>query len=167
MKENQSRVICHKTKELKNLDHNHKYRNIVNKNAAAIIGDSLLNGIDQCGLSNNSFKVRVQNHPGVATEDICDHLQPEIRNKPDAVIIHIGANDLKSNSKLLENDKRMADSVRSKLPNCKLAKSNVITRKYKNEIDKKIQRHSILNFPNFAKRTKQRQLITKIQMIVV
>ena len=33
----------------------------------------------------------------------------------------------------------MADSVRSKLPNCKLAISNVITRKDKNEIDKKVE----------------------------
>ena len=32
----------------------------------------------------------------------------------------------------------MADSVRFKLPNCKLAISNVITRKGKNEIDKKV-----------------------------
>ena len=54
---------------------------------------------------------------------------------------------------LLENYKRMAGSVRSKSPNCKQAISNVITRKDKNEIDKK-RIHSILNFPNFAKRTK-------------
>ena len=31
----------------------------------------------------------------------------------------------------------MVDSVRSKLPNCKLAISNVTTRKDRNEIDKK------------------------------
>ena len=33
----------------------------------------------------------------------------------------------------------MAYSVRSKLPNCKLVISNVITRKDKNQIDKKVQ----------------------------
>ena len=63
IKENQSREICDKTKELKNLDHSHKYRNTVNKKVVAIIGDSNLNGIDQHGLSNESFKVRVKNHP--------------------------------------------------------------------------------------------------------
>ena len=47
----------------------------------------------------------------------------------------------------------MVDSVRSKLPNCKLAISNVTTRKDKNEIDKKKWRHSILNFLNFPKKT--------------
>ena len=39
-----------KKKELKNLDHNHKYRNTVNEKAVAIIGDSILNSIDQHGL---------------------------------------------------------------------------------------------------------------------
>ena len=67
-------MICAKTKELKNLDHNHNYRNTVNKKAVAIIGDSVMNGIDQHDLSNNSFKVSVKNHAGVTTEDICDHL---------------------------------------------------------------------------------------------
>ena len=64
IKENQSREICDKTKKLKNLDHNHRYRNTVNKKAVAIIGDSVLNSIDQHGLQNESFKVRVKNHPG-------------------------------------------------------------------------------------------------------
>ena len=77
-----------------------------------------MKGIDQHGLSNEPFKIRVKNHPGARTEDICDHL------KPDA-----GTNDLTNNSKSLENYKRMADSVRSKLPNCKLEISNVIKRK--------------------------------------
>ena len=76
IKENQSRDIYDKTNELKNLDHNHKYRNTVNRKAVAIIGDSILKGSDQHGLSNESFKVRVKNHPGATTEDICDHLKP-------------------------------------------------------------------------------------------
>ena len=119
--------MCDKTKELNDLDHNHKYINTVNKKVVAIPGDSILNGIDQHGLSNESFKVRVRNHPGATTEDICRHLKPEIQKKPDVVIIHVGASDLTSNSKSLENYKRMADSIRFKLPNGKLAISNVIT----------------------------------------
>ena len=102
IKENQSREICDKTKELKNLDHNHKYRNTINKKAVTIIGDSILNCIDQHGSSNESFKVRAKNHPGATTEDICDHLKPEIRKKPDVVIIYAGTNDLTNNSKSLE-----------------------------------------------------------------
>ena len=85
-------------------------------------------------MSNESFKVRIKNYPGVTTEDICHHVKPEIRKKPDAVIINFGTNDLTNNSELLENYKSMADSGRYKLPNCKLPISNVIKRKDKNEI---------------------------------
>ena len=74
---------------------------------------------------------------GVTTEDICDHLKLEIRNKPDLVMKHARKNDLINNSKSLANYKHMVDSVRSKLPNRKLAITNVITRKDKNEIEKK------------------------------
>ena len=45
MKENQSREICDKKKELKNLDYYHEYRNTMSKKAVAIIGDSILNGL--------------------------------------------------------------------------------------------------------------------------
>ena len=103
IKENQSREIWDKTKELKNLDHNHKYKNTANKKAVAIIGDSTLNYIDQHGLSNEPFKVRVKKYSGATTEDICDHLKPEIRKKPDVVIINAGTNNLTNNSKSLEN----------------------------------------------------------------
>ena len=47
----------------------------------------------------------------------------------------------------------MTDSVRSKLPNCKLAISNVITRKDKNEIDKKVETFNI-KLPKFCKKNK-------------
>ena len=69
--------------------------------------------------------------------DICNHLKPEIRKKPDVVIIYTGTNDLTSDSKSLENYKRMVDSVRSNYL------SNVITRKDRNEIHKKVETFNI------------------------
>ena len=50
--------------------HNHKYRNTVNKKVVTIIDDSILSGIDQHGLSNQSFNVRIKNRPGATAEDI-------------------------------------------------------------------------------------------------
>ena len=47
----------------------------------------------------------------------------------------------------------MADSVRSKLPNCKLAMLNVTTRKDKNEIDKKMDTFKI-KLSKFCKKNK-------------
>ena len=82
---------------------------------------------------NESCEVRVKNHPGATAEDICNHLKPEIQKKPGVVIIHTGENDLTINSKILG----VWQILRSKLRNCKLAISNVITRKGKNKTDQK------------------------------
>ena len=71
----------------------------------AIIGDSILNGIDQHGLLNESFKVRFKNHLGTTTEDICDHLKPEIQKKLDTLYTLRQTIDLTNNSKTLENYK--------------------------------------------------------------
>ena len=122
------------------LGHIHKCRNTVHKNAVTIIGASILNSIDKHGLSNESFKVRVKNYSGAATDDICGHFKPEIWNKSDVVIIPAGTNDLTSNSKSLENYGRIAYSLRSKLPNWKLAICNATTRNDKDEIGKKSKR---------------------------
>ena len=47
----------------------------------------------------------------------------------------------------------MADLVRSKLPNCKLAISNLITTKDENETEKKVETFNI-KLSKFAKITK-------------
>lgn len=62
------RDIYNKLRELKKLDHDHKYRNIANKKVVSIIGGSILNGIDEGGLSNEDFKIRVKNHQEATTQ---------------------------------------------------------------------------------------------------
>ena len=47
----------------------------------------------------------------------------------------------------------MADLVRSKLPNCKLVISNLMTRKDKNEIDKEVETFKI-KLSKFCKKNK-------------
>ena len=67
--------------------------------------------------------------------------------------MHAATKNLTNGSKSVENDKRMADLVRSKLPNCKLVISNVTTRNYKNEIDKKVEAFNI-KLSKFCKKKK-------------
>lgn len=62
------RDIYNKLRELKKLDHDDKYRNIANKKVVSIIGGSILNGIDEGGLSNEDFKIRVKNHQEATTQ---------------------------------------------------------------------------------------------------
>ena len=98
-----------------------------------------MNGIDQHSISKEYLKVKVKNFPRATTEYICDHLKSEIQKRPNVAVIHARTNDLTSNTKSLQNYKRMADSVRSKLPNCKLEISNFLKRKDNNEIDKNMK----------------------------
>ena len=109
----------------------------------SIIGGSILNGIGERSLPNRYFKVRVKNHPGATTKDICDHLKLEIQKKPEVVITHAGTNDLISNTKLLENYERVTDSVGSKVPNCKLAISTVVATKDRIKSTKKMENFNI------------------------
>ena len=55
---NNSKTIERKSKQSL-FCHCHLYRNNVNKNVVTIIGDQILSGIDQHGLSNEFFQVRV------------------------------------------------------------------------------------------------------------
>ena len=87
------------------------------KKDVIIIGDSMLNGIN---------------------EDICDFIKPEVRKKPNIIIVHAGTNDITNNTKSFENYKKITDTIKSKLPNCKYAISNVVMRKNKPDIEKKV-----------------------------
>ena len=115
-----------------------KNSKIESKKDVIIIGDSMLNGINEESLSDDRFKVKVKNHSGATTEDICDFIKPEVRKKPDIIIVHAGTNDITNNTKSFENYKKITDTIKSKLPNCKYAISNVVMRKDKPDIEKKV-----------------------------
>ena len=98
----------------------------------------MLNGINE-GLSDDRYKVKVKNHSGATTEDICDFIKPEVRKKKtDMIIVHAGTNDITNNTKSFENYKKITDTIKSKLLNCKYAISNVVIRKDKPDIEKKV-----------------------------
>ena len=61
------------------------------KRKIIIIGDSLLNGINQKGLSKN-YSVMVNNIPGGTNDVILDKLDDFL--KPDGLPVHAGTNDI-------------------------------------------------------------------------
>ena len=63
------------------------------KKKVLVTGDSLLNGINEHGLSK-PHKVNVQNFPGGTSETILEELDTLVVSKPDCIIIHAGTNDL-------------------------------------------------------------------------
>ena len=82
-----------------------KNSKIESKKDVIIIGDSMLNGINE-GLSDDRFKVKVKNHSGATTEDICDFIKPEACKKPDIITVHAGTNDTTNNTRSFENYKK-------------------------------------------------------------
>ena len=93
----------------------------------------MLNSINEEGLFNERYKFKVKNHSGAATEDICDFIKPEVRKKTDIIIVNAGTNGITNNTKSFENYKKITDTIKSKLPNCKYAVS-----KDKPDIEKKV-----------------------------
>ncbi len=103
-----------------------------------IVGDSLLNGIDEKGLSRHHI-VKVKNHPGANMEDIADNIKPAVRMKPDILIIHAGTNDFNKNINTIEVLKKTIKSVKEESPETKIAVSTLLTRRDKPGMDKKVQ----------------------------
>ena len=90
----------------------------------------MLNGINEEGVSDDRYKVKVKNHSGETTKDICDYIKYAKKYaKLDIIIVHAGTNDITTNIKSFE--KKIMDTIKSKLPNYKYAISNVIMRKGK------------------------------------
>ena len=74
-----------------------------------IIGDSMLNNINSCGLSKSN-KVSVSNFPGATSEDILDEIEDTLKTHPDTLIVHTGTNDLTKNINTLRSVKKQKES---------------------------------------------------------
>ena len=69
-----------------------KDKNIVKKKVI-VVGDSLLNGINERGLSKD-FNVKVNNILGGTSETVLDKIEDLVKCKPSSLIVHAGTNDL-------------------------------------------------------------------------
>ena len=100
------------------------------KKRITIIGDSLLNNIAEKGLQKNKHqRVKVRCHPGATTIDIIDHIKPEVRKKPDHIIIMAGTNDLtKVDIKTFQNLSEVLSIIRSESPDTAVSLSQVPVR---------------------------------------
>ena len=64
-----------------------------NRKKVTIIGDSIVNGLEERGLGKKHI-VKVRKHPGATTTDMKDYIKPVQRRKPDCIILHAGTNDI-------------------------------------------------------------------------
>ena len=67
-----------------------------------ILGDSMLNGVQEKGLNKNAdINIKIRKYLGASSNDILDHIRPSLRKEPDQIIIHEGTNDLISDHNYL------------------------------------------------------------------
>ena len=88
----------------------------------------MLNNLSEKGLSK-THKVRVINFPGGTSEKITDQLGDLIKGNPDALVVHVGTNDISNNVNLLNNVKKIFRKVSKDSPSIQLALSSIIVRK--------------------------------------
>ena len=100
-----------------------------------IIGDSMLNNINSCGLSKSN-KVSVSNFPGATSEDILDEIEDTLKTHPDTLIVHTGTNDLTKNINTLRSVKKLCEKAKRISPDTKIAFLNTIYRKDRRNTDK-------------------------------
>ena len=108
------------------------------KRKVVVTGDSLLNGINERGISK-PHKVNVHNFPGGTSETILEELDTLVASKPDCIIIHAGTNDLNNGINSLNSVKKIVKKVKQASANTKVVSSSLITRKDKKDLDKKVQ----------------------------
>ena len=62
-----------------------------------IVGDSILKNLQGRKISRTE-KVKVSLFPGCTTMDMKDHIKPILRRNPDAIVMHVGTNSLRSSA---------------------------------------------------------------------
>ena len=106
-----------------------------------IIGDSIIKHVNLWDLSKKlkpKCKVMVRSFPGATTQCMNDYVKPSIRAQPDHFILHVGTNNLISDSTPTEVTRKVFDIAgRLKSDTCDVNISELITRMDNPDLDKK------------------------------
>ena len=132
------KVTCGKIKK-QTLNLQRKSKNNADKKNVEIIGDSILNGLVEKGLSKDGNSVKVRNYPGSTSRDLKHFAMPSIEKKPSVLIIHSGSNDLtKHVDDTIENLQFIINKSIKESPHTKIAISGLTVRKDKKNIENKV-----------------------------
>ena len=104
------------------------YRKI-KKKTVLIVGDSMLNGIEESKLSKTRH-IRVQSIPGGKIDDIKENLNDLLHEELQKVIIHVGTNNAMTDTpkEIFEKLISLKHQIESILPKCEVTISNLIMR---------------------------------------
>ena len=83
---------------------------VKNTKKVFIVGDSVIKNITGTGISRTNT-VKMRPHPGATAVDICDYIKPELRHKPDVIIIHCGTNDIENEINTVKKIKKLVKEI--------------------------------------------------------
>ena len=104
------------------------------KKNICIVGNSILKNITGSGLSKD-HTVKIRPHPGATTVDMIDYIKPELRHKPDIVILHCGTNDITNDVNTVKKIKKLVKEIEENDGSTDIVISGLIKRFDRNAID--------------------------------
>ena len=114
-----------------------------------IIGDSMIKNITGTRISRENI-IKMRPHPGTTTIDICDFIKPELRQKPDVVIVHCGTNDIPNNINTVKKIKKLVKEIEeNNHENIPQVVISSIIKRYDQDYNEEIQSIKI-NFNGFV-----------------
>ena len=106
-----------------------KVKNTDSKKRIYVCGDSIVNGFENNGLSDKNHATNVKSFSGATSIDMIDFVKPIIAKKPDALLLHIGTNDLSKNIiNTGENIQVIIDFIKESSPETEVILSNICYR---------------------------------------
>ena len=118
------------------------------KRLVVIAGDSIVQHVHGWELSDAKQRVAVKSFSGSKTEDMADYLKPLMRKTPDEIIVHVGTNDVKDDTKSAEvvaaGILNLGNQIKDKLPNTKVSFSSLIVRKDKTSVLNEINNINVI-----------------------
>lgn len=99
-------------------------------NTVAVIGDNMLNGLDEKRLGGKNWNVRCRHFPDSQVNDFFEHIKPILKKKPTHLVCHVGTNDAPyfSSIDIYNSIISLKQYVEEELPTCKVIISRPIIR---------------------------------------
>ena len=113
-----------------------------------IAGDSIVQHVHGWELSNAKQRLAVKSFSGSKAGDMADYLKPLIRKTPAEIIVHVGTNDIKDDSKSAEvvaaEILNLGNQIKDKLPDTNVTISGITVRKDKASVNNKINNVNVI-----------------------
>ncbi len=112
--------------DLKEQDVRTKVEKKAERKKIVIIGDSLLNGLEEKKMKRN-HDIQIRPQPGASSLDISDHIRPVLRRNPDCIIIHAATNITKHKD-TIKDIEEMMNEAKTMSPTTNIVMSELVVR---------------------------------------